>query len=602
MKHLLWAWCATLLIAGLTGCNSGSGTVGASGTISGVAATGAPVTGGTVTLKCASGSPAAPAITGADGKFSFTVSGVTLPCLARVVATDGETFHSYVSALGNVNITPITEMVLASLLGSNPSSAFDNLGSAPAEYSLAQINAALAAVKTRLDGLGVNTSALGNPLTDGLIAGSGTGLDGVLDDLKARRGATSIAELTNQMVATSPNQGLGLAGYPAAGTFTGVTADGSACSITVGADRSVTANVGGQTLTTQLDGQYFERTGGEIAPAVFYNLAQRFYESASSNTFDQASAGNPYLNIGLNIDVATGKMIMAHGQRTTDPSFNPAAGSNFGFVCAGELYPSGAPIGTTGTNQAAPSRFLATTLIGGPYNAPASGNKGACSFNVDADGNATINWAGFTSTAGVLTLPSDWLGQTSDQTTTQAVYEIYYNKTTGARVGSNQGGIVVLNAGDFNIADWFRVTLTNNGTDKVATVMANGLSNDAKSVTCTTANDPAARFAAVAAFAGTWRGTTDRNFKFGSAATCTLLVNGDGSVVYTGGDSVARTINIADGWTPTVANGLAEFDKSTSFPAASMDFTGASVSGGRPQFWYSISNASYEYCNNMSKM
>jgi len=46
---------------------------------------------------------------------------------------------------------------------------------------------------------------------------------------------------------------------------------------------------------------------------------------------------------------------------------------------------------------------------------------------------------------------------------------------------------------------------------------------------------------------------------------------------------------------------MAWFDKATPNPAASMDFTGATVSGHQPQFWYSASNASYEYCNNMSK-
>lgn len=604
MKHLLWACCAALLLTGLTACDSGSGTTGVTGTISGVAATGAPMAGATVNLKCVAGTPSVTPTTDADGKFSITVSGATLPCLARVTGTDGLVLHSYVGALGNVNITPLTEMVMGSLLGVNPASAFDNF-SLNALLDASRVDAAVTAVKTRLDLLGVDTSALGNPLTGLFTAGSHAGLDGILDDLGSKRGetpaATFIANLTGELIVSSPNQGHSHAGYPAVATYTGVTADGSACSITVDSNHNVSASAGGQTVTTLLDGQYFETTGGEIAVAVYYDAATRFYESAGSNTYDQASVGNPYQNIGLSFDAATGKLIMAHGQKITDASGNPAAGSNFGFVCAGESYPSGAAIGTTGFNQAAASRFLATSLVGGPYTAPADGSKGACTFSVDASGNASINWAGFTSTSGVLTLPYDWLAQAGSQSASTAVYDIYYNKTTGARVGINQGGSVVLNIGDDAISDWYHVTLKQQGSDKIATVLANGVSNDAKSVTCTTANDPAAKWAAVAAYAGTWRGTTDHNFKFGSAATCSLLVNADGSVVYTGGDSVARSIDAAGGWTPSVSNGMAWFDKTTPNPAASMDFTGATVSGHQPQFWYSASNASYEYCNNMSK-
>jgi hypothetical protein len=603
MKRLLLAWCATLLLSSLTACDSGSSSAGVSGTISGVAATGAAIQGGTVTLKCVAGSPTGGQTTGANGGFTFNVSGVTLPCLARVVATDGATFHSYVDALGNVNITPITEMLLGWLLGLDPATAFDNF-SLTTPFDASRKAAAIAAVKTKLDGLGIDTNALGDPLKDLLDAGSHTGLDGILDSIKTKLSETegSIADLTNQLVQTSPNQGQGLAGYPAAGTYTGVTATGSACSVTVGSDHSVSASVGGQTLATQLDGHYFANAGGEIAVAVIYNAASRFYESTGSiASVDQASTGNPYQNIGLSFDAATGKLIMAHGQKTTDASNNPAAGSNFSFVCAGELYPSGTAIGSTGFNQAAASRFLATGLVGGPYTAPADGGKGACTFSVDASGNASINWAGFTSTSGVLTLPYDWLAQAGSQSATEAVYDIYYNKTTGARVGTNLGGSVLLNAGDDAISDWFHVTLKQQGSDKMATVLANGTSGNAKSVNCRTANDPAAKWAAVAAYAGTWNGTTDRNFKFGGAATCSLLVNADGSVVYTGGDSVARGINAAGGWTPTIANGYASFDKSTAYPAASMDFTGASVNSHQPQFWYAASGASYEYCNNMSK-
>jgi len=397
----------------------------------------------------------------------------------------------------------------------------------------------------------------------------------------------------------------GTQGYPATASYVGKLADGSACTVDIAADHSVTVSAAswaytGGNIKTTLDGHYFDTTNGEIAPAVLYTGTRRFFESNAGN-YQAASVAAPAYNAGLYFDATSGQLIMASGSVTTDPAYAPATGANFNFVCVGTAYPTGAPIGTSGYNQAAPSRFKATALVGGPYTAPAA-NKQACTFSVDASGNASINWAGFTTTGGKLDLPSTWLTTATDQTTTQAKYDIYYNKTTGAVVGTNMGGTVVLNAGDSAISDWFSVTISQTAGATQAAVMANGYASDPKSVTCSTANDPAAHWAKVASYAGTWIGVKDLNFHFGTNASCQLVVDTAGAMTYTDTAGVATPINSTT-WTVTPPNSGAYFDfsKAGSSVTFGMDFTGTTVSGGQPQAFYWKSGAAYEYCNNMVK-
>jgi len=420
-------------------------------------------------------------------------------------------------------------------------------------------------------------------------------------------GAGSSGTFTGTASASIPvNPGAtGSQGYPAAASFTGKLSDGSACTVDVAADHSVTVSAAswaytGGAIKTTLDGYYFEHAKGEIAPAVFYNGTTRFYES-NVGSYQAATTTTPAYNTGLNFDATSGQLIMAFGSVTTDPSFTPAAGANFSFVCAGSAYPASTSIGASTYNQAAPSRFKATTLVGGPYTAPSANNQ-TCTFSVDATGNASINWAGFTSTGGKLDLPSTWLTTAADQTTTQAKYDIYYNKTTGAVVGTNMGGTVVLNAGDNAISDWFSVTISQSGASKQATVMANGYIGDPKSVTCSTANDPAGKWAQVATHVGTWVGSKDLNFHFGTNASCQLVVDAAGAMTYTDTAGAATAID-STAWTVTPPNSGAYFDfaKNGSSVTFGMDFTGTTVSGGQPQAFYWKSGGSYEYCNNMVK-
>jgi mono/diheme cytochrome c family protein len=177
----------------LTACGGGGSGIGAGSTVSGVAATGMAIANGQVSLKCAVGS-AGPTTTQADGNFSIDVSKVTLPCLARVDFVDStgakKKLHSVVQVAGNVNITPLTDMVVANLSANGiAASAFDKLDASQAQaFTSDRIKTAIQAVKKELVSRGVDVTQLpddviGTKFIAATASRKGDSHDKVLDDL-----------------------------------------------------------------------------------------------------------------------------------------------------------------------------------------------------------------------------------------------------------------------------------------------------------------------------------------------------------------------------------------------------------------------------------
>lgn len=191
LRYYLTLGLLATTVATLTACGGGGG--GASPTagkiVNGVAATGLAIAGGRVSLNCTSGSTA-PVTTSVDGSFSVDVSGVALPCVARVAYTDStgaHQLHSLVKALGNVNITPITDMVVANLSATGHAKDVD--ANEVKNYSDAQISTATRVVKSDLESRGVGTAYLpldviGTRFEAAHGSKKGDAHDGVLDALK----------------------------------------------------------------------------------------------------------------------------------------------------------------------------------------------------------------------------------------------------------------------------------------------------------------------------------------------------------------------------------------------------------------------------------
>jgi hypothetical protein len=165
---------------------STTGTTTTTGTLSGVAAVGSPIVGGTVDVACAGGSGLS-TTTDSVGAWQVTTSGQTLPCAVQVNGgtVDGVanplSLHSVAFDFSNVNVTPLTELVFANVVAANPQAWF----AAPAFAALtaANVNAAVTQI---VNSLGI-AGALGerDPLTAAFQPQAGDAIDDVLSALSA---------------------------------------------------------------------------------------------------------------------------------------------------------------------------------------------------------------------------------------------------------------------------------------------------------------------------------------------------------------------------------------------------------------------------------
>jgi hypothetical protein len=177
--------------------------------ISGTAATGAAMSGATVNIVCATGTGTA--TTGADGTYTATVTDGALPCMLS--ATSGTTtLYSILGGSGQTtsataNITPLSELLVAQLAGTDPKSFFDTFGSST-QISSAAVTTAQTTLLQALTAAGINTSAVSDIVGGSLQAGSGSGYDGVLDKLgdTLTSAGSQLSDLT-AAVATSSQLG-----------------------------------------------------------------------------------------------------------------------------------------------------------------------------------------------------------------------------------------------------------------------------------------------------------------------------------------------------------------------------------------------------------
>lgn len=214
-----WTFAPILVAALLTACGGGGG--GGGGTalttpslsISGVAATGAAIIGGTVDATCKTGTGTA--TTNADGTYTVSVSAGQQPCLLR--ATDPITqqqLHSFVeTGATTANITPITDLVVANTLGADPATAYSNFTTAvQQQITAANISVAVTKVQAATAALGASADMSGiDPMKGTLQAATGNAAgdatDKKIDALMATLAAADkkIADLSAAIKASSTN-------------------------------------------------------------------------------------------------------------------------------------------------------------------------------------------------------------------------------------------------------------------------------------------------------------------------------------------------------------------------------------------------------------
>ncbi|MDM0035849.1 hypothetical protein QTI33_27195 [Variovorax sp. J22P271] len=223
-----WALSA-LMVAAVTACGGGGGGYGfvptagtttpastpasSTTTVTGVAAVGAPINGGSVELKCASGATAA-ATTDADGVWTASLKSTDYPCVARVTGTQSITnyasmlnlsvtpsttvLHSVVAAPGTTNITPLTDLIVGILSGQDPATWFasstngaltSQITSTALADALAKFKLTLATLPGRLalpDGF--------DPLTSPFSARNGDAGDDLLESYRAALAAIGLSQ------------------------------------------------------------------------------------------------------------------------------------------------------------------------------------------------------------------------------------------------------------------------------------------------------------------------------------------------------------------------------------------------------------------------
>jgi len=209
-KCVLAAWgvsLATLLVACGGGGGGGGDAPAATLALSGTAATGAAVAGAAVDAKCATGSGSA--TTSADGSYSISIVGGVLPCVLRVSAA-GAVLHSLAQGSGAVataNITPVTQLVVASLASADPASYYAGFsGTLAAAISSASVAAAQARVVALLKAAGIDLTAIvdlvSGPLKPRTPTTAGDAYDQLLDGLATTiaNSGTTLAALTTAVV------------------------------------------------------------------------------------------------------------------------------------------------------------------------------------------------------------------------------------------------------------------------------------------------------------------------------------------------------------------------------------------------------------------
>ncbi len=241
---------------GVTTSTSGNNASPTAISVSGVAATGAPIYNGTITVTDVTGHTKT-GTTDSAGHFNIDVTGLSPPFLAKVAFTDStgtaRSFYSYCGAAGTANINPLSNAAVAIASGT-ATPAFNAATQTAIKNGIA---AALTTLQTKLATLlGQFGAGTANPITDAYVIGSG--LDKFFDMVTLDVTGTTLTVKSNidgSILATAPMSD------PQAMTFTGSTFPA------IGTDIKITA----MSTTSGEVGSHLVLTGSGFDPAMANN-------------------------------------------------------------------------------------------------------------------------------------------------------------------------------------------------------------------------------------------------------------------------------------------------------------------------------------------
>lgn len=297
-------------------------------TLSGVAATGAPIAGGTVDVACAGGADLQ-ATTSNAGTWSVTLAGQSLPCKVRVSGgnlASGAAYHSFAFGVGTVNITPLTDLVVAQLAGAAPSAWFTQRSAADFQrLTVALATAAIDTVRTALAGVtGLSGWGSFNPVSGTFAAVASDPFDKLLEALKTafpNYGAL-LAAAQAQGFSAGAVQTL-LAGGGTGGGTAGGTGGGSSGGGTSGGGTSG-GGATGPVLTCDLS-NFPGVPAGAVRTATAQELALYVKTYPSGSLFDETKALSTTVSATFQAD---GQLILDGTSRTpTSVCYDTTVGS-----------------------------------------------------------------------------------------------------------------------------------------------------------------------------------------------------------------------------------------------------------------------------------
>jgi len=406
-------FCALGISAVLIGCGGPGGAKTLS--LTGTAATGAAIASAPVEAKCATAN--ATTTTAADGTFTLTSTTATLPCLLRITLPNGAGYlHSVAESGASVaNITPLTEIVAANVLGASPSVLFSSFASSDAAgITSAKIAAAKAVVIAVATKAGIDLTGA-DPLKDVFVAATpsatGDAKDRKIDAFMAYIGSAGITlQALSAQTATSKSAADALS------TMTRMTAPQMAL---------FAGNLSGP---GSADG-----TGAEAS----FNSPQGIAVDASGNVY----VADTYNHTIRKITSAGVVTTLAGTAGVCDSADGTGAAASF-------CYPSGVAVDASGnvyvadtynsTVRKITSAGVVTTLAGTPgASTSADGTGAAANFNylddvaVDASGNVYVadtynHTIRKITSAGVVTTFAGIAGVSGNSDGTGAAASFYY--------------------------------------------------------------------------------------------------------------------------------------------------------------------------------
>lgn len=195
------------LLFHVTSCSGPAGSGLSSGSLmSGVAATGAPISGGLVKIKGSNGQ-VVEETTASDGTYAANISSLQEPYLVQVIAPSGEKYISVASqsalAAGKkINVTPLTHTIVANVFGkADGDEIFANFEAESSNFSEAKLETEKEELVQKfidagLLGSGKVASADLDLLNGDFVAGSGQGVDGLMDVITVNTDSAAGIEIT----------------------------------------------------------------------------------------------------------------------------------------------------------------------------------------------------------------------------------------------------------------------------------------------------------------------------------------------------------------------------------------------------------------------